>query len=75
MNSHPALLLLAVAQPPPHRAEYVGIIVGPDPLVLVGSVNAHASETASLPTSASSRAQTTTEVAKMYSLSRPESSL
>jgi hypothetical protein len=29
-------LLLAVAQPPPHRAEYIGIVVGPDPLVLVG---------------------------------------
>ena len=28
--------LLAVPQPPPHRAEHVGIIVGPDPLVLVG---------------------------------------
>src|SRR5258705_12607405 len=29
-------LRLAVAQPPPDRAEHVGIIVGPDPLVLVG---------------------------------------
>jgi len=23
-------------RPPPHRAEHVGIVVGPDPLVLVG---------------------------------------
>src|SRR5258708_14799609 len=29
-------LRLAVAQPPPEPAEPVGIIVGPDPLVLVG---------------------------------------
>src|ERR1700681_1101161 len=27
---------LAVAQPPPYCAEHVGIIVGPDPLILVG---------------------------------------
>ena len=39
------------------------------------SVIAQLSDDASLPTSASSRAETTTVVEKMYSLSRPESSL
>src|SRR4051812_32396969 len=28
--------LLAIAQPPPHRPEHVGIIVGPDPLIVLG---------------------------------------
>ena len=36
-----AALLLAVSQPAPHRAEHVGIIVGPDPLTLLGSVSVH----------------------------------
>src|SRR5260370_14244608 len=34
-HGHGEALRLAVAQPPPDRAEHVGIIVGPDPLVLV----------------------------------------
>jgi hypothetical protein len=30
------ILLFAVAQPPVHGAKHIGVIVGPDPLILVG---------------------------------------